>query len=561
MSFKVNPYTTGLKLVGGVCVSYAITWALIFVFVDTSALKNWLAPVHFFSDTPGVFYYVPAGGIFLLIAVVVTISSYVPDDYGDAREANLSEIKAMGCLSDVGVILGQLGSIFPQFIRTKEPLSTFLIAPPGTGKTAAIIIPNLFSCTNSMFINDVKCELWDKTSAQRAKMGRVGLFAPTMNLGKEDSLCFNPFAAECLPRTFGDQVDFVDQLISIIYPTGDNVSETTRYFNGNAKNLFMFWAMLRIMKDGETSLPRIYDDATETEDQQAAIASILENSKLPAFLEKKGFALLNMDTREFRSTATSFTQMLEPFNRPNIRTYFEACDFSYKDFRENKTFSLYCCIPPKDMPRMRPILKLMAQYLVLELLSNAKLYKKKTVTFVLDEFARLGKVEELIDAPELSRGCNMNFLFACQSVNQIRKIYNTNGGDAMQGLIDVCDYTLIYTQNDQKAAEYLSQTIGKTTKKKKSLSSKFGEITGTSNVSLEGIPFVTDQDLLNMGEDRMIVAVKGFKKRPIMGNKPWYYKDKKMAKLEGAFNGLRLGGDDEIFEETNDPEYYQEQIA
>jgi len=468
----------------------------------------------------------------------------------------------MGCLSDTGVILGQTDQIFPKFIRSKEPLSTFLIAPPGTGKTAAIIIPNLLSCTNSMFINDVKCELWDLTSAARSKMGRVGLFAPTLNLGKEDSLCFNPFAAECLPRNFGDQVDFVDQLISIIYPTGENVGETTRYFNGNAKNLFMFWAMLGILKNGETSLPRIYDDATETGDQQAAIASILENSgKLPEFLEKKGYALLNMDSREFKSTATSFTQMLEPFNRPNIRKYFEACDFSYRDFREAKTFSLYCCVPPKDMARMRPILKLMAQYLTLELLSDVKLYKKKTVTFVLDEFARLGKVEELLDAPELSRGCNMNFIFACQSVNQIRKIYNSNGSDAMQGLIDVCDYTLIYTQNDQKAAEYLSQTIGKTTKKKKSSSNKFGEITGTSNVSLEGIPFITDQDLLNMGKDRMIVAVKGFKKRPIMGKKPWYYKDKNMSKLVGAYKGMRLGGDEELFEESNDPEYYQAEIA
>nr|AKN37587.1 Coupling protein VirD4, ATPase required for T-DNA transfer [Vibrio sp. FF_291] len=559
MSFKVNPVTSTLKISLSLVLSYTTTIILIGLFYDTAAFQNLKSPFHYFGDAPYSFYLYPFGLYMLLALVGIVVFSYVSDDYGDAREATASEIEEMGLFAEEGLILGKTRDFFfPRFVRTDQPLSTFLIAPPGTGKTAAIITPNLLSCFNSMVINDPKLELWNTTSAQRGRMGSVGLFAPTLDLGKEKSLCFNPFSADCLPNDFSSQIDFIDRLLTIIYPTGDDIDNTTNYFNTNAKNLFMFWALRRVVMDGETSLPRIYQDATETSDQQAAIASIMENQALPTYIRQKGNSLLDMDTREFKSTATSFINMLEPFNRPSIRKYFEACDFSYKDFRQAKTFSIYLGVPPRDEKRMRPIIKLMMQYLTLELLSDVKLYSKKQVTFILDEFARLGKVQELIESPELSRGCNMNFLFACQSVNQIKKIYNSNGGDAMQGLIDVCDYTIIYTQNDKVAAEYLSGTIGKTTRKKQQSSKKFGEITGNSTVSLEGYPFVTEQDLLNMGKDDLIVAVKGFKKRPIMCKKPWHWKEPKFRKLIGAYNNWSVGVDDDLMEEAIELESEQQ---
>lgn len=438
-----------------------------------------------------------------------------------------------------------------QYIRSDEPLSITLIAPPGSGKTAAIVVPNLLSCTNSMFINDVKGELWDMTSKQRAKMGAVGLFAPTLGLGIEKSLSFNPFAKNCLPMSFPEQIDFVDRLVSILYPTDENVSDAAKYFNTNAKNMFMFWAMVDIYQNGFTSLPRIYEKAAECTDQKAAIAQLLDTEEFDEYdyIVKKGNTLLNMKDEDFGGSTTSFTNMLEPFNRPNIRQYFEGSSFTYKDFRQAKPFSLYIGIPPRDMATMAPILQLMAQYLTLELMSDRALFKKQRVTFVLDEFARLGFVPDLVNAPELARGCNMNFIYCCQSENQIKKIYHKGGSNPMQGLIDVCEYTLVYTQNDQSTAEQLSKTIGKTTKKKKSVSKKFGDLTGSSNVSTEAVPFVTDQDLLNLSNEKMLVVKKGFKKRPVICNKPWFFKDKVMKGLIGAYNNLILSEDIDIPEQ------------
>jgi type IV secretory pathway TraG/TraD family ATPase VirD4 len=49
----------------------------------------------------------------------------------------------IGMLSNEGMVFGVFGN---KFIRTKETLSVIVAAPPGTGKTTAIAIPNLLMC-------------------------------------------------------------------------------------------------------------------------------------------------------------------------------------------------------------------------------------------------------------------------------------------------------------------------------------------------------------------------------------------------------------------------------
>lgn len=60
--------------------------------------------------------------------------------HGDARLASGRDLAKAGLLGPTGLILGQYGG---RYIRMPETLSAILIAPPGSGKTAGIAIPNL----------------------------------------------------------------------------------------------------------------------------------------------------------------------------------------------------------------------------------------------------------------------------------------------------------------------------------------------------------------------------------------------------------------------------------
>lgn len=99
--------------------------------------------------------------------------------HGDARKGTLRDIRTMEDRKQVGIKGGEylhLG-LWPQ---TKEPmrlietLSTLVLAPPGTGKTASFVVPSILDTPSSSFIvNDPKPELFDLTSGYRAEIGDV----------------------------------------------------------------------------------------------------------------------------------------------------------------------------------------------------------------------------------------------------------------------------------------------------------------------------------------------------------------------------------------------------
>lgn len=112
--------------------------------------------------------------------------------HGDARLAGTRDLKKAGLLGPTGLILGRYRG---RYIRMPETLSSVLIAPPGSGKTAGIAIPNLIAdwpehapvlgstvlgqllgrrvyCRHPSFIvNDPKGELFELTSAHWRRRG------------------------------------------------------------------------------------------------------------------------------------------------------------------------------------------------------------------------------------------------------------------------------------------------------------------------------------------------------------------------------------------------------
>ena len=67
-----------------------------------------------------------------------------------------------------------------------------MVAPPGSGKTAGMIIPNLLSVLNSCVTLDIKGELYKKTAGYRQKYfnNEIQLFSP---FSWDNTLFFNPF--------------------------------------------------------------------------------------------------------------------------------------------------------------------------------------------------------------------------------------------------------------------------------------------------------------------------------------------------------------------------------
>ena len=189
-----------------------------------------------------------------------------------------------------------------------------------------------------------------------------------------------------------------------------------------------------------------------------------------------------------------------------------------EDLRKN-IHTIYLIVSPKDKDRLAPFIATFFDTYSSNLLSNRE--KKESdigVTFLIDEFTTLGKIDSLRSIPEIGRGYRFNALFIAQSLTQITSKY---GQDDMKVFKENCAYTIVLGQSDSGTAKMISQDIGNETVKRKT-SSKNGD-----SETLEGKPLIPEQDLLNMSKEENIILVQDHLSLPIKAKRPYYFKEKK----------------------------------
>ncbi|SDE30058.1 type IV secretory system conjugative DNA transfer family protein [Belnapia rosea] len=95
-----------------------------------------------------------------------------------------------------------LGRVGRRTVRLDECLSVLAFAPPGQGKTSAVVVPSILDApTASQVIIDLKPELYDLTAADRARHGPVFRLAwgEEDRPGRTPGASWNPLSPESLP--------------------------------------------------------------------------------------------------------------------------------------------------------------------------------------------------------------------------------------------------------------------------------------------------------------------------------------------------------------------------
>lgn len=139
--------------------------------------------------------------------------------HGSAHIATLRDIEKMELLGFDGFCM-VVGKFQGKMLKLKETLSTLCCAPPGTGKTAGIVVPTIFNSEGlSLIINDPKPELCYKTTGARNKVGPVFV----INWGKEDNPAtgeyypsWNPLSPGALPAPGPDRDLYVDSMCNTL---------------------------------------------------------------------------------------------------------------------------------------------------------------------------------------------------------------------------------------------------------------------------------------------------------------------------------------------------------
>lgn len=153
----------------------------------------------------------------LIIGAVTNPYRFQSNIHGSGRIATLKDIKAMKLLDGFCMVIGKFKGYY---LKLPETLSTLCCAPPGTGKTAGVVIPTIFNSKGlSLVINDPKQELCFTTSGARAKEGPVFI----INWGAEDNPAeglyypsWNPLSPTALPAQGPGRDMYIDSMCNIL---------------------------------------------------------------------------------------------------------------------------------------------------------------------------------------------------------------------------------------------------------------------------------------------------------------------------------------------------------
>lgn len=154
---------------------------------------------------------------FFIYRIVTNPYKYTPNVFGGGRKATYEDVKKMKLFDGFVIVLGRFKG---KLLKMPETLSALVVAPPGTGKTAGVVIPTILESPGlSLIVNDPKPELCYNTSGYRATQGPVFV----INWGAEDDPAkgtyypsWNPLSASCLPPLGPSRDMYIDSMVAVL---------------------------------------------------------------------------------------------------------------------------------------------------------------------------------------------------------------------------------------------------------------------------------------------------------------------------------------------------------
>ncbi len=489
---------------------------------------------YYYGDRPDVrrplMWSSCAGFGLVIVAGVLLLIPRPRPLHGEARFARRHEIKRAGLLGQEGIILGLIGT---RCLTLAGQQGVLLAAPPRSGKGVGVVIPNLLNWPGSVVCVDIKRENWTITAGFRKAHGQACyLFDPFAEDGATSR--WNPlsYVSDAHARRIND----LQRIADMLYPDPPGVDP---FWTASARALFLGVALYLF----ETPwLPRTLGEvlrqgmASDDEGFGKHWKRIVEaRSRMGRALSlecvRALFDVIDLAPVTASSIRKTFTSRLDLWLNPMLDAATSQNDLDLRALRK-VPMSIYVGVNPDDLHRLRPVLNLFFQQAIglqtRELPEHSHELKHQ-VLILLDEFTALGRIPIVAEAISYLPGYNVRVLLVIQTPSQLREVYGPNAAETM---VKTLAARIVYAPKDVSDAKEISEELGSTTVKAKTLSrATFGGGKGpTVSVSDQRRALLLPQEVKEIGASRAIIFYEGL--RPILSDKIRYFEDKRfMARL------------------------------
>ena len=481
-----------------------------------------------------------SGGILsMLVAFVMSIwrarEARTAATYGSARWATASEVQTAKLMGPDGVVLGRFGR---PYLRHNGPEHVLCFAPTRSGKGVGLVVPTLLTWPGSCIVHDIKGENWNLTSGFRALHGRVLLFDPT----NRRSAAYNPL----LEVRRGEWEVRDVQNIADVLVDPEGALEKRNHWEKTSHSLLV-GAILHVLYAEENKT--LAGVANFLSDPKRKIEATLDAMMTTAHLGNSGphpviasaaRELLNKSENERSGVLSTAMSFLGLYRDPVIAQVTRQSDWRISDLVEGRQpASLYLVVPPSDISRTKPLIRLILNQIGRRLTEDLDAQKHRhRLLLMLDEFPALGRLDFFESALAFMAGYGLKSFLIAQSLNQIEKAYGPNNS-----ILDNCHVRVCFATNDERTARRVSDALGMATElraMKNYAGHRLSPWLGHLMVSRQETarPLLTPGEVMQLPPDDELVLISGCS--PIRAKKARYFEDERFR--ERVLPPAKLGG-------------------
>ena len=384
--------------------------------------------------------------------------------YGSARWATQREIRHAGLYRDAGVMLGRSAGCY---LRHDGPEHVMAFAPTRSGKGVGLVVPTLLSWTGSAVIHDIKGENWELTAGWRARFSHCLLFNPT----DPRSTRYNPLLEV---RRGADEVRDVQNIADILVDP-EGALERRNHWEKTSHSLLVGAILHVLYAEEEKTLARV---ATFLSDPQRSFVATLrrmmttnhlgttDEPRVHPVIASAARELLNKSENERSGVLSTAMSFLGLYRDPTVAEVTSGCDWRIEDLIEaERPLSLYLVIPPSDISRTKPLVRLVLNQIGRRLTERLDQpdtgTKRHKLLMMLDEFPALGRLDFFETSLAFMAGYGIRAFLIAQSLNQIEKAYGEHNS-----ILDNCHVRVAFATNDERTAKRISDALGTATEQR-----------------------------------------------------------------------------------------------
>ena len=472
---------------------------------------------------------IAASGGFMAIAAAITMSIIRAREarnvatYGSARWAEGKEIRSAGLLGPDGVVLGRYER---DYLRHDGPEHVLCFAPTRSGKGVGLVVPTLLTWPGSCIVHDIKGENWTLTAGFRAKHGRVLLFDPT----NARSSAYNPL----LEVRQGEwEVRDVQNIADILVDPEGSLDKRNHW--EKTSHSLLVGAILHVLyAEKDKTLAGVANFLSDPRRPvEATLRAMMDTPHLgeagvQPVIASSARELLNKSDNERSGVLSTAMSFLGLYRDPVVARVTARCDWRIADLvGSRKPVSLYLVVPPSDINRTKPLIRLIlnqiGRRLTEELTASSKRHR---LLLMLDEFPALGRLDFFESALAFMAGYGLKGFLIAQSLNQIERAYGPNNA-----ILDNCHVRVSFATNDERTAKRVSDALGTATEMRDStnyaghrLSPWLGHLMVSRQETAR--PLLTPGEIMQLPPSEEIVMVAGTP--PIRATKARYFEDKRL---------------------------------